>query len=93
MKCAINDQNSNVRMTAVKVIASRLEEPHMKNILMKTFVEQDDPLIQDELIDLISNLDHGRLSEGVKNKLFVLTNDPTTMDFVKDKAYAALLTH
>lgn len=88
---AIEDENSNVRMAAVDVIVSRLEQPHMGEKLIRIFVEQDDPFVQNQLIDLIATQDKEKLSQEVKDKLADLTKDPATMDFVKDKSYAVLL--
>jgi len=91
VKHATEDENSNVRLVAIDVIISRLDQPYMAKILRRTFVEQDDPFVLTELIDAISNMDANKIDKGIKDKLVALTDDPKTMGFVKDRAYAVLM--
>ncbi|SFT10559.1 HEAT repeat domain-containing protein [Sphingobacterium wenxiniae] len=88
---AINDENSNVRLAAVDVLVAHITESRASDLLIKAFVKQDDPIVQTELIDIISNL--GNMSERieVEQKLVALTEDPMAESFVKDMAYAVLL--
>ncbi len=85
------DENSNVRLAALEVILSRINESKVEEILIETFVEQDDPILQSELIDILSQIDGIIKSQEVKDKLIDLTEDSATLNFVKDRAYTALI--
>lgn len=91
LKSATQDENSNVRLAAVEIIINRLGEPRMKEVLVQAFLKQDDPFVQAELIDVLSVMNAGKVPPEVKNKLLSLTNDPMTMDFVKNRTYTVLL--
>ncbi|MES2455015.1 MAG: hypothetical protein V4594_05730 [Bacteroidota bacterium] len=90
---ATMDPNSNVRLAAVEVIVSRLDQPYMPEILEKIFLKQDDPFVQTQLIDVIANIDTDRFDPDIKNKLIALTENPATTEFVKYRAYAVLMKH
>lgn len=93
VKRATTDQNSNVRLAALEVIVSRLDQPGMPGILERIFLNQDDPFVQSQLIDVIANIDTERFDPDIKNRLIALTENPETKVFVKDRAYAVLMKH
>jgi hypothetical protein len=93
VKRATMDPNSNVRLAAIEVIVSRLDQPYMPEILEKIFLKQDDPFVQTQLIDVIANIDTDRFDPDIKNRLIALTENPATAEFVKYRAYALLMKH
>jgi hypothetical protein len=90
---ATQDPSSNVRLAAIQVIVSRLNQPGIPAILEKVFIAQDDPFVQTELIDVIAAIAADKADPDVKEKLIALTENDTTAAFVKDRAYALLLKH
>lgn len=93
VKHATMDPNSNVRLAAVEVIVSRLDQPYMPELLEKIFLKQDDPFVQTQLIDVIANIDTDWFDPDIKNRLVALTENPATTEFVKYRAYAVLMKH
>lgn len=90
---AAEDANSNVRLAAIEVMVSHIHEPSVAEKIVQAFVTQDDPVVQAELIHIISRMDSARINDEVKHKLYALTEDPSTMGFVKDGAYAVLMNY
>lgn len=88
---ATNDKNTNVRLAAIDLFINKMDQPEMQTQLIKTFLQQDDPLVQAELIHIISKIDHISMNHQVTDKLAELTEDPNTMVFVKEQAIAMLM--
>lgn len=82
-----NDPNSNVRLAALESIGRFYQEPYVAQKLARSLSTQDDPMVQIELINLLSRVD----SIDIQDQLFALTNDPETLDAVKDEAYTVLI--
>lgn len=88
---AVTDENTNVRLAAVDVLAEHSENPLINTKLQDIFLHQNDPMVQKELITIFAGFPPAELNEKVNEKLLSLAKNPTTEAFVKDEAYAVLL--
>jgi len=88
---AISDENTNVRLAAVSALEMQRQNPAVTDRIQQIFVQQNDPMVQKELISFLSEKEPSELSVEVNTKLLALAKDPTTVDFVKDEAYAVLM--
>lgn len=86
-----HDPNSNVRLAALELLASRLPEERSNQIIQEVFVEQDDPFLQLELMIAMASDDSLRISQPVAERLYAITEDPRSLDFVKEHALAVLM--
>jgi len=88
---AISDENTNVRLSAVSALEMQRQNPAVTDRIQQIFVQQNDPMVQKELISFLAEKPSSDLSPEVNIKLLALAKDPTTVDFVKDEAYAVLM--
>lgn len=88
---AISDENTNVRLAAVSALETQKQNPLVNGKIQQIFVRQNDPMVQKELITFLAEKKSSELSAEVNKKLVALTQDPTTVAFVKDEAYAVLM--
>jgi len=88
---ALSDENTNVRLAAVEALSAHIENPVISKNIRQVFLRQDDPVVQKELIAILSEKNPSKLNAEVSAKLKELTLDPTTAVFVKDEAYAVLM--
>ncbi|SFG79519.1 hypothetical protein [Pedobacter insulae] len=82
-----HDSNSNVRLAALNLMSKYAQDNYVNNAFMTSLSNQSDPLLQLNLIQLLSQTDNPKLDD----KLYALANDPTTFAQVKDQAYLVLL--
>jgi len=88
---AISDENTNVRLSAVSALEMQRQNPAVTDRIQQIFIQQNDPMVQKELISFLAEKPSSDLSPEVNTKLLALAKDPTTVDFVKDEAYAVLM--
>ncbi|MDP9955383.1 hypothetical protein J2X97_001020 [Epilithonimonas hungarica] len=88
---AISDENTNVRLSAVSALEMQRQNYVVTDRIQQIFVQQNDPMVQKELISFLAEKPSSELSPEVNAKLMALAKDPTTVDFVKDEAYAVLM--
>ncbi|PZU82161.1 MAG: hypothetical protein DI529_14985 [Chryseobacterium sp.] len=88
---AISDENTNVRLAAVSALEIQKQNPVVIDRIQQIFIEQNDPMVQKELITFLAEKQSSELSPEVNTRLLTLAQDPTTVDFVKDEAYAVLM--
>lgn len=88
---SLNDDNTNVRLNAIEVLAQNIEKPNISNEMTTLFLQQDNPMVQMELISIISHYNDNDTNQKLIKKLQEIVLDPKTMPFVKDEAYAVLL--
>lgn len=88
---AISDENTNVRLAAVSALEIQKENPVITDKIQQIFVQQNDPMVQKELISFLAEKQSSELRPEVNTKLLALAKDPTTVDFVKDEAYAVIM--
>ncbi|WP_426473721.1 HEAT repeat domain-containing protein [Chryseobacterium balustinum] len=88
---ALSDENTNVRLAAVEALSVHIENTEVSKNIRQIFLNQDDPIVQKELIAILSEKNPSKLNGEVSAKLKELTLDPTTAVFVKDEAYAVLM--
>ncbi|WP_139418908.1 HEAT repeat domain-containing protein [Chryseobacterium mulctrae] len=88
---ALSDENTNVRLAAVEALSVHIENTEVSKNIRQIFLNQDDPIVQKELIAILTEKDPSQLNREVNAKLKELTLDPTTAVFVKDEAYAVLM--
>jgi hypothetical protein len=88
---AISDENTNVRLAAVSALEKQRLNPIITEKIQQIFVQQNDPMVQKELISFFAEQQSSELSAEVNTKLLALTQDPSTVAFVKDEAYAVLM--
>lgn len=86
-----NDPSTNVRMAALNTVAERTPETHQTALIQEVFVHQNDPSLQLELMLAMSRADSLQLSEATADRLYAITTDPLTLDFIKEHAYAVLM--
>ncbi|MFT4203006.1 MAG: hypothetical protein QM610_03750 [Chitinophagaceae bacterium] len=82
-----NDESSNVRLAALDVLSKQRDQPEVKQMILQSVVQQDDPIVQMELLSMLSPDD----AATVKKQLLDITENPTNIEAVRDQAYAALL--
>lgn len=90
---AISDESTNVRLAAVSALEAQKIDPAVINRIQQIFVQQNDPMVQKELISFLSEKQPSGLSAEVNKRLLALAQDPATLDFVKDEAYAVIMRH
>ncbi|REC53414.1 hypothetical protein DRF62_13665 [Chryseobacterium piscium] len=88
---ALSDENTNVRLAAVEALSLHIENTEVSKNIRQIFLNQDDPIVQKELIAILTEKNPSKLNSEVSAKLKELTLDPTTAVFVKDEAYAVLM--
>jgi len=88
---AISDENTNVRLSAVSALEMQRQNPDVTDRIQQIFIQQNDAMVQKELISFLAEKLSSELSPEVNTKLLALAKDPTTVDFVKDEAYAILM--
>lgn len=81
------DGNSNVRMAALSILEKYQQDAHVSNLLVKALHQQNDPMVQLSLVNLLGKMENVKIDE----RLYALVNDPSTIDAVKDEAYQILL--
>jgi hypothetical protein len=90
-KTAVSDQSSNVRMAAIETILSGLSPEERQQKVQDFFVEQNDPTLQMELMQMMAQQEDPTMKATTKDKLNEIVEDPFTLKFVKEQAYAVLL--
>lgn len=88
---ALSDESTNVRLAAVDALSVHIEDAEVSKNIRQIFLNQDDPLVQKELIAILTEKNPSQLHGEVNAKLRELTLSPTTAVFVKDEAYAVLM--
>ncbi|RZJ41874.1 MAG: HEAT repeat domain-containing protein [Chryseobacterium sp.] len=88
---AISDENTNVRLAAVSALEIQRSNPVITSKIQQIFIKQNDPMVQKELISFFAAQQLSELSDEVNTKLLALAQDPATVAFVKDEAYAVLM--
>lgn len=82
-----HDGNTNVRLAALDVLGSHLDNPAVIGVFKQSLTQQDDPLVQLGLIKIAGRMDN----LDIEKALFALAENPNTFIAVRDEAYAALL--
>lgn len=79
-----NDENSNVRLAALEVLKKREKAG---NLILASVDQQDDPVVQ---MELLASLSPAQVVK-VEQQLLEITQNPLTIDAVRNEAYAVLL--
>lgn len=82
-----NDESSNVRLAALEVLGKQKDQVEVKNLIIASVDKQDDPIVQMELLSMLSPDE----ATSVKKQLVDITQNPMSIDAVRNQAYAALL--
>ncbi|MFV0149188.1 HEAT repeat domain-containing protein [Empedobacter falsenii] len=90
-RVTLNDPNTIVRLNSIEVLANKLPEKSINQEMKEIFMSQDDPMIQMELINVLTKVNNHSLDAELIQKLQEIILDPQTKPFVKDEAYAVLL--
>ena len=90
-RTAVSDQNSNVRIAAIETILRGLSQEERQQKVQDLFVVQNDPTLQMELMQMMVQQDDPKMKATTKEKLTEIVEDPFTLKFVKEQAYAVLL--
>lgn len=88
---ALKDENTVVRLNAIEILSTKLSKKTVSSELTNIFLQQDNPIIQMELIGIISHLNNDQPNPELIAKLQEIVLNPTTQTFVKEEAYAVLL--
>jgi len=83
-----NDENDNVRLAALDILSKYPNDKYIQQYLMNGLTTQKDPMVQMELVKVVSNNDNPETTD----KLKAMADNPYTLDVVKDQVYYALLT-
>lgn len=81
------DENSNVRLAALNVLAQYADHEMASGILVESLSRQDDPIVQLGLIGILSK----QKDHKIEASLHKLAEDPKTFRAVRDEAYTILL--
>jgi len=90
-KIAVSDESSNVRMAAIETLLDSMTPEARQQKVQDFFVAQNDPTLQVELMQMIGQKDELEMKNSTKDKLNAIVEDPFTLKFVKEQAYAVLL--
>lgn len=90
-KIAVSDESSNVRMAAIETLLDGMTPEVRQQKVQDFFVAQNDPTLQVELMQMIAQRDEPEIKNSTKDKLNAIVEDPFTLKFVKEQAYAVLL--
>lgn len=82
-----NDESSNVRLAALDVLGKQSNQSEVKPLILQSVAKQDDPIVQMELLSLLSPEE----ASSVKKQLLAITQNPMSIEAVRNQAYAALL--
>lgn len=82
------DPNTNVRMAALESLSRFYREPYVKKQLVSSLKIQKDPIVQIELIQLLTKMKQ----TSILQELEKIVNDGSTLKAVKDHAYVGILT-
>lgn len=82
-----NDESSNVRLAALDVLGKQSNQTDVKSLILQSVAKQDDPIVQMELLSLLTPDE----ATTVKKQLLAITQNPMSIEAVRDQAYAALL--
>lgn len=85
------DPNTNVRLAALDALARHMPQENAAGQIQELFLLQDDPSIQFELLVAMLLAPDLELEEATSDQLFALAENPLTLDFVKEQAYAVLM--
>lgn len=81
-----NDKSVNVRMAAAEALFRFRSEPNIQKALVNSLSEQDDPLMQITLIDMLVELK----AKGAVNEMNKLLMDSDTREIVKERLKAGI---
>jgi len=87
VKTMNEDPNSNVRLAALDALSKFIDDPSVRQALIRSLPVQKDPVVQIPLIQLMVKIKE----KGVVNDLQRIVNDAETMQVVKDEAYSGIL--
>lgn len=82
-----NDPNSNVRLAALEALSRFANESYVKEQLILSLTNQEDPILQISLIELLTKM----RERNIVHELEKLTEDDQTNEEVKVQAYASLI--
>ena len=82
------DPNTNVRLAALEALSRFHRESYVKKQLIASMQKQKDPMVQIELIDLLTKMK----ATTILKELDKIVKDGNTMDAVKDHAYSSIFT-
>lgn len=82
------DPNTNVRLAALDALSRFYREPYVKQQLTSSLSKQKDPMVQIELIQLLTKMKQ----KTILNELEKITKDENTLKAVKDQAYSGIYT-
>lgn len=83
-----SDPNTNVRLAALEALARFHKERYVKQQLIRSLKKQKDPLVQIELIQLLTRMKETTILDQLQQ----IVDDEHTMEAVKEKAYSSILT-
>lgn len=83
IKTMNEDRSANVRLAAVNALSRHTRNDKVKASFIETLSKQNDPSVQIELINILSNI---KESDAI-NEFDKLIEDESTLKFVKDEAY------
>lgn len=82
-----NDENSNVRLAVLDVLKKQEKREIITTLFLESVDKQNDPVVQVELLASLSPAE----VEKVEKQLLGITQNPLTIDAVRNEAYAVLL--
>lgn len=87
VKTMKSDPNINVRLAALEALSHFANESYVKEQLILSLTNQEDPIVQISLIELLTKM----RERNIVQELEKLTEDDQTNEEVKVQAYASLL--
>ncbi|MEO7529849.1 MAG: HEAT repeat domain-containing protein, partial [Sediminibacterium sp.] len=88
VKTMNTDPNTNVRLAALEALSRFHRESYVKKQLITSMQKQKDPMVQIELIDLLTKMKE----TTILKELDKMVKDGSTMEAVKDHAYSSIFT-
>lgn len=88
VKTMNTDPNTNVRLAALESLSRFHREPYVKKQLVASLKTQKDPIVQIELIQLLTKMKQ----TSILRELEKIVNDGGTLKAVQDHAYVGILT-
>jgi hypothetical protein len=81
------DPNTNVRLAALDALSNFIDEQNVRSILINALSQQDDPMVQIALIQLMVKMKE----KGVVKDLENIIDNEESIQAVKDEAYTGLM--
>lgn len=87
VKLMNEDPNANVRLAALEALSRFVNEPAVREQIIRALPKQNDPVVQIAIIQLLVKIRETQIVDELK----LIINDDKTIQAVKDEAYSGIM--